>query len=179
MNFSPAKLIFVFFFSLFLLNSCAKNESSQNSVKAAVQNINNENDNKSLPKDNIEELEKIIKLPLPPEEVTWRETELNAKGNDNSVSAAGKKLTVVLKYTAENADKIVEQAGKYRSAAASDVDAEDWFPAELIAQSQLSGDETLKGTAFPADDFLQTPFTGGKLTRINETDYFVLELTAS
>ncbi len=75
-------------------------------------------------------------------------------------------------------EPVERQAGTYKPAAEADIDAETWFPAELIAQSQLSGDESLKGTAFAADDFLHEPYNQGKITRINDTNYFVLELTA-
>jgi hypothetical protein len=34
----------------------------------------------------------------------------------------------------------------------------------------------LKGAAYAANDFLQSPYNNGKLTRINDTNYFVLEL---
>ncbi|CAN5632303.1 hypothetical protein BH24ACI2_BH24ACI2_03020 [soil metagenome] len=176
MRISPTKLFYVFFLSIFSFNGCDKNEN--NNINQSVnQTVNN--DNANIPKDDVEELEKIIKIPFPPEEVTWRETDLDTKGNDNRVPAAnGKKLTVVLKFSAEEANKIIEQAEKYKPAAASDVDAEDWFPAELIAQSQLSGDGNLKGTSFAANDFLQAPYVNGKITRISNTDYFVLELTS-
>ncbi len=78
-------------------------------------------------------------------------------------------------FNAEDAGQIVSQAEKYQPAAAAQIDAENWFPAELIAQSQLSGDETLKGTSYAAGDFLQPPFNTGRITRIDNTDYFVLE----
>ncbi|MBA2495293.1 MAG: hypothetical protein H0V31_11430 [Acidobacteria bacterium] len=176
MRISPTKLCCVFILSIFLFNGCGKNENSN--INQPINQTAN-NDNANIPKDDVEELERIIKLPFHPEEATWRETDLETKGSDNRVPAAnGKKLTVVLKFSAEDANKIIEQAEKYKPAAASDVDAEDWFPAELIAQSQLSGDENLKGKSFVANDFLQPPYVNGKITRISNTDYFVLELTS-
>ncbi len=55
---------------------------------------------------------------------------------------------------------------------------ETWFPAELIAASGLSGNETLKGTAYSAEDFMKSPYNQGRLIKVDETDYFILELTA-
>ncbi len=114
-----------------------------------------------------------------PEEATWREDNLNAQASGESKSAAQerKKLTAVLRFNDDAAAKIVAQTENNKTAKASEVEAEDWFPAELVAQSQLSGDETLKGSTFPADDFFQPPYAKGNITRINNTNYFVLELT--
>ncbi len=83
-----------------------------------------------------------------------------------------------MKYSAEDAQTVVEQSDKSKPAFASDIDAESWFPPELVAKSQESGDENLKGTSYPANNFLQEPYKNGKLTRINDTDFFVLELTS-
>ena len=166
----PTNLICGFFLSIFLLGACVNNETDKNANLPKNKTANYANENKIPPNDNVEELERIVKLPFHPEEATWRETDLNTPEGE-------KKLTAVLKFLSEDANKIVQQAEKYKPATAVDIDAEDWFPAELIAQSQLSGDENLKGKSYAANDFLETPYTNGKITRIDDTDYFVLELT--
>ena len=132
----------------------------------SIQSSDFNNESSSQPKDDIAELEKIIKLPFHPEEAIWL-----SLPNE-------KKLVVVLKFSPEDANQIVQQAEKYQPATQSAVEADNWFPAELIAQSQLSGDETLKGNSHAANDFFQPPFTNGKITRIVDTNFFVLELTA-
>ncbi len=167
----PTNLICGFFLSIFLFSACVNNETDKNANLSANQTANYANDNKIPPKDDVEELERIIKLSLHPEEATWRETDLNAPKGEM-------KLTAVLKFLSEDANKITAQAEKYKPVVASDIDAEDWFPAELIAQSQLSGDGNLKGKSYAANDFLHTPYTNGKITHIDDTDYFVLELTS-
>ena len=167
----PTKLICGFLLSIFLFSACVKNETDKNANLPTNQTTNYNNDNKTPPMDDVEELERIIKLPFHPEEATWRETDLNAPNGE-------KKLTVVLKFLPEDANKIVAQAEKYKPAESLDIDAEDWFPAELIAQSQISGDINLKGKSYAANDFFQSPYTNGKVTRIDDTDYFVLELTS-
>lgn len=165
----PTNLACGFFLSIFLLGACVNNETANNANLSANRTANYANENKIPPKDDVEELERIVKLPFQPEETTWRETDVNAATGE-------KKLTAVLKFLAEDANKIIAQAETYKPAVVSDIDAEDWFPAELIAQSQLSGDGHLKGKSYAANDFLQTPYSNGKLTRIDDTDYFVLEL---
>lgn len=167
----PTSLMFGFLLSIFLLGACVNNEADKNANLSANKAVNYANENKIPPKDDVEELERIIKLPFHPEEATWRETDLNAPNGE-------KKLTVVLKFLSQEANTIIAQAEKYKPAEALDIDAEDWFPAELIAQSQLSGDGNLKGKSYAANDFLEAPFTNGKITRIDDTDYFVLELTS-
>ncbi len=182
MKIYSTKIISFLFSAVFLISACGENRSNNGNTNTSAGNTNqtakNKNDNKNLLRDDVEELEKTIKLPFHPEEATWREDSLNNQNGDNRLPApnAGK-LVVVLKFSPEDAQKIVEQAAKYESAPASDIDAESWFPPELIAKSQESGDENLKGISYNANEFLQEPYKNGKITRINNTDYFVLELT--
>lgn len=174
------KLLPILFFMLFSIGGCNENGSENinsaeaNNLSAPVKNVN-----ANLAKDNIEELGKIINLPVQPEEATWREENFDEPGGDqNSPSPKGKKLIAVLEFSAADAQKITEQTGQTKPPIASDVDAESWFPPELIAKSQESGDENLKGTSYAAAGFLREPYKNGKITRINDTDFFVLELTS-
>ncbi len=168
MKISQAKLILGLALSIFLLNACAgyKTANTNSSAQGVDSNI------EIVAKDDVEELGKIIKLPFVPEEATYREINLN----DSNSAPNKKKLVVVLKFSIENANQIVAQAEKYNSPAPADIDAENWFPPELVAKSQETGDDFLKGAAYAANDFLQSPYVNGKLTRINDTNYFVLEL---
>lgn len=168
MKISQAKLILSLALSIFLLNACAGNRTANTNSFAQGVDSNIE----VVAKDNIEELGKIIKLPFAPEEATYSEINLN----DGNPATNKKKLVAVLKFSVENANQIVAQAGKYNPPAPADIDTENWFPPELVAKSQETGDDFLKGVEYAANDFLQTPFVNGKLTRINETNYFVLEL---
>ncbi|MET0751942.1 MAG: hypothetical protein ABWZ66_01150, partial [Pyrinomonadaceae bacterium] len=127
----------------------------------------NADSNANLTQDNTEDLGRIVSLPYVPEEATWRET-----GSQNT-----KKLIAVLKFSASDAQAIVAQAEKYKPAEPAGLEAENWFPPELIAKSQESGDESLKGNAYAANDFISRDYKDAKLTRINETNYFVLEMT--
>lgn len=167
MNFSRKKILSVVGLSIFLFPACASLKlANQNGVSTA-QTDANQNGAAAAVKDDPEELEKIIKLPFPPEEATWREESAGAPSR--------KKLTAVVSFTGDDARRISE-SGNGKSTEVSDIEPETWFPAELVAQSQLSGDETLKGVSFSADEFLQAPYNAGKITRIDGTNYFVLEL---
>ncbi len=142
----------------------AQSSSANQSVnaRASSENVNSV-------RDTVEELELTIKLPAHPEEVLWRE--------DKSDAQTSKKMTAILKFTAEDAAKIVSQAETYQPPTPAQIETEIWFPAELKAQSELSGDETLKGNSYAANDFLQPPYEAGKLTRLEDSNYFILELS--
>ena len=180
MNIASTKPILLMSLIILVISGCGEITNDNSNVSATANQFEqNKKNNANISKDDIEELGKIIKLPMQPEEASWREDISENQENDNGApTSPRKKLTVVLKYSAEDAQKIVEQSDKSKPAFASDIDAESWFPPELVAKSQESGDENLKGTSYAANDFLQEPYKNGKLTRINDTDFFVLELTS-
>jgi hypothetical protein len=160
-----------FFLSICLMFavSCSDNNTTNSNADQNVSNQSANNQNSNSPKDNAEELATIIKLNEMPDEAEWREEE---KANPK-----GKKLTAVLKYNDENAQKVVASAESIQPGAPIEIGAEDWFPLELTAQTQLSGNESLKGVSYAANEFLNPPFTNGRLIKIEETNYFMLELT--
>jgi len=59
------------------------------------------------------------------------------------------------------------------------IPVETWFPEELVAQGETSGDTALRGEACSAASFFQEPYMSGRVVRIEATDYFVLEVTAN
>ena len=168
MKISQAKSIVSLALSIFLLNACAGNKTSN--TNSFAQGVDSKTE--VVAKDDLEELGKIIKLPFVPEEATYSEVNLN----DRNPPTNQKKFVAVLKFSAENANQIVAQAEKYNPPAPADIDAENWFPPELVAKSQETGDDFLKGVAYAANDFIQSPYINGRLMRINDTNYFVLEL---
>ena len=161
-----SKLFLVFLTSAILVSACGKSETANQKTNSANQ-VSNTNANSNLTKDDAEELTKSVNLPFTPEEVVWRETN----------SSNTKKLIAVLKFSPQDTQAIVAQIEKQGAAAPAELDAEDWFPPELIAKSQESGDEILHGNAYAANDFYSESYKNGKITRINDTSYFVLELT--
>lgn len=152
--------------------SISTNSGNANAANSAQANTNPAN----LPaKDDVSELLTIVRLPEVPEEVVWREEPLG-KVNDRVPGPDDKKLIAVLKYDQETAAKLIAQIEKNKQPEPAEVGAENWFPEELIAQSQVSGNEMLKGTTYAANDFFNMPYGNGKITRVENTNYFVLEL---
>lgn len=161
-------LLLIAIFTLFFVNSCNKSSVENTNANQNTANTANPETTKA-PKDNVEELSSLIKLPEMPEEAVWREEDIE--------NPKGKKLTAVLKYSQENIGKIAGSAENNKPPAPVQIGTEDWFPDELTAQTQLSGNETLKGTAYGANDFYNPPYQNGKLIKIQDTNYFILELT--
>lgn len=151
------------------------NSDNANSNNSAQTNANSAN---NPAKDDVAELLTIVRLPEVPEEVVWREETLG-KNNDRAPGPNDRKLVAVLKYDAETAALLVTQIEKSKKPEQSEIGAENWFPEELIAQSQISGNEMLKGTTYGANDFFNMPYGNGKITRVENTNYFVLELYTS
>ena len=182
MKFTFVNLTAILILAILFSSACSNNNPTNEATDLTAKNSNQTNmangSNSNPAKDDIDELGKIIKLPLLPEEANYWEENLNESGV-NQNSGVNKKIVAVLKLSPENAAQLVENIVKIKPPTDSDIDAESRFPAELIAQSQLSGDETLKGKSYAADDFLQPPYKSGKITRIENTDYFVLELTTN
>ncbi|MCD9187548.1 MAG: hypothetical protein LUM44_14105 [Pyrinomonadaceae bacterium] len=168
MKFVP-KYFFLLSLTLFF-TACGADESQNAANNPPNSNVNqaNFNEKKITAKDNIEELETLVKIPFHPEEAMWREEVL---GGQNS-----KKITAVLKFLPEESTKVVAEAEAKKPATPTTIPVETWFPAELVAQSELSGDDTLKGNAYSAEQFFQPPYADGRLIRMENSNYFVLEL---
>ncbi len=125
-------------------------------------------ENTQVAKDDLAELDSIIHLPCIPQDVVWRE-ETNKENH--------KKLVAVMRFSPDDEKNLIEKAKSYREPEATETTAEDWFPPELIAQAELYGDETLKGISYSAKDFIQMPYKTGRLIKISNSNYFVLELS--
>jgi len=182
MKFTFVNLAILSLLIVLFLSACGNNGLTNESNNSSAENANQlaaaNTENANSVKDDIAELGKIIKLQLLPEEVNyWEENLTKTDGDSQLIVQNGKKIIAVLKFSPDNAAQLTNQIEKIKSPTDSEIDAESRFPAELIARSQLSGDESLKGKSYAADDFFQTPYTNGKITRIENSDYFVLELT--
>lgn len=165
MKFYRAVVIVALLSGIWPLLSCG-GSGKTDGANAQSNSANQANDAANSTKTNVEELGMIINMPMETEEAVWR----NDPGQ--------KKITAILKFSSADAARLVQQAESKRKPVPATIPSESWFPAELIAQSDISGDDTLKGTAYAADEFYQEPYTQGRITRIENTDYFVLELTA-
>ncbi|CAN5653975.1 hypothetical protein BH24ACI3_BH24ACI3_04260 [soil metagenome] len=117
----------------------------------------------------VEELGLIIKLPYEPVEASWRN---EATGNN--------KITIraVLLFTTGDGKTLIAEAEKIKPGQPVEVVAENWYPTELIAKSEMGEESKVNGKAYPAEAFFQPPYNSGRLIKIDETDHFILELGA-
>ena len=146
---------------MFFSFGCGGAANSTSSNVSSVSKAANQNSNAA--RTNVEELSLQIRIPYEVEDVVWKE------------DAAKRSLLAVLRFAPADAEKIVAEASQFGASQPAVVSPEIWFPDELIAQSEMSGDNALKGQAYPVNGFLQESYTSGKLIRIDGTDFFVLE----
>lgn len=158
-----------------LFNVSCVDQNPENASSRSSSNQSNANSASSPAKDDVSELLTIIRLPEVPEEAVWKE-EILGKADNSAPGPTDRKIIAVLKYDNETAAKVVAQIEKNKNPEPAEIGAENWFPEELIAQSQISGNEMLKGTTYGANDFFNMPYGNGKITRVENTNYFVLEL---
>lgn len=158
-RFAPASLLIPFF----IFTSCstpAGDSSSANSESNRVASIPKKANDKA------EELGMLVNFTLEPEDIVWLQSE------------SPKRIVAVFRLDEDDTRKLAEQLSARSQGAAKTVTVEDWFPAELVAGGETTGSSTVDGTAYPADDFYQSPFSQGTITRVNNTDFFVLEIAA-
>jgi hypothetical protein len=146
-----------------LLPGCSRPDANANSANSAA---NTANAAQVGPKDNIDELGLLVRFPFEPEEVAWKE------------KPEKKQLIAVVRFSPENAQKMAAEVAKNGQPSPETVTVESWYPNELIAQGELTGESTVKGQSYPAEPFLNPPYTQGKITRIEHTDYFILQISS-
>lgn len=160
MKISGADAILTLFLAVALLSACGGQGGNAN-APATPAKINTE-----AAKTNIEELSLLVKVPYETEDIVWKDDSVN------------KRVIAVLRFAPSDADQIVADAQQFGASSNVTLAAESWFPGELIAQSEMSGDGKLNGIAYSSNNFYQEPYSTGKITRINDTNYFVLDVTA-
>lgn len=159
-----AEVILALFYYSLLFAACGGGSNANIFTSPNTSNRTAENTNTA--KSNVEDLSLLVKVPYEAEDVVWKE------------DTAKKRVIAVLRFSREDGDKIVANAQKFGAPENASIAVETWFPDELIAQGQMSGDGSLKGLAYAANDFVQEPYTLGRITRIEECDYFVLDLSS-
>ena len=163
MTLAKILVVLALYSSAAFLSACSASVNKQ-SNSVAVANKPAENSNAA--RTNVEELGVIVNILYEAEDVAWKE------------DSAHKKLIAVLRFSPADSAKLVAEAEKVRAAEPANISSETWFPAELIAQGETSGEDNLKGQSYAANQFFQEPYTNGRIVRVDGTDYFVLELTA-
>lgn len=146
-----------------LISGCSGGNSdggnNSNTSANSVANTNKANTN-------AEELGMLINFAWETEDLAWKKDE------------AKKTLTAAFRLSPEDAKKLSEQLYAKGPGAPKEVTVEDWFPSELVAQGESAGGSSVPGTAFQAGDIYQAPYTQGTISRVDGTEYFVIELNA-
>jgi hypothetical protein len=157
-------LILALFLSVSLMSGCgdpADNANTNTAVNiAAAANAN-------AARSNVEELSLLVNVPYNAEDIAWKH------------DVEKRTIIAVFRFSPEDADRAAADAEKFGQGQQVALEAESWFPDELIAQAEVSGDNSLKGTAYPANAFFLEPYNSGRITRIEGVDYFILELSAN
>lgn len=168
----PLKTLLVLFTLLFSI-SCLSEDKPIDDVNTLRPNVNENsnlnigNSNANVVEDNEVELREKINLPYEPiGDSPWQE----------DTKSVPNKLKAVLKFSEEDTQKLLEKVRGGNKNLAVSIDAESWFPAELIAKSDSTGDTTLKGIEYSATDFVKSPYSEGNLIFIDGADFFVLNL---
>jgi hypothetical protein len=170
MKFVPGKAFFLLIaFNLSLSTSCTRLPANQNVI--TPQATVSPSETPPVVNDDVSELAMKILLPEIPEEAVWKE--------QDSDRDKKKMMIAVLRYDDAAASRVVAQAEKVHLAEPGEIEAEDWFPAELTALTQLSGNEMLKGDRYSPSYFLNVPYTEGVLFRVEKTNFFIVELHAN
>lgn len=163
-------LIVVFLF-IQLLSGCSTQSTNSNSTtnNANSRTASAEPEKEGV-KDNAEELAALITFSLETEDLSWKE--FPAKGDQR------RRILAVFQLSPEDTKKLVERAARIRPAKQASLATEKWFPTELTTQSEMNSDEGIPAVSYAADEFYLEPFTEGTLSRVDNTDFFVLELFA-
>ncbi|MEP6847915.1 MAG: hypothetical protein ABI999_03600 [Acidobacteriota bacterium] len=157
--------ILALFLSGALVSACGGSANS-NEASNAARAANSRNEAANATKTNIEELGLLINMPYEAEEVVWKDDPQH------------KKLVAILRFSPEDSKKLVAEAEKVKAPDKITLPTQIWFPPELIAQGDLGGEDMVNGRSYPANQFFQPPYTEGRITHVEDTDYFVLEVTA-
>jgi hypothetical protein len=146
--------------------SCSDSAVNGSNGQPAGPAASNTNSNNDSARTNVEELSLQISVPYESEDVVWKE------------DPGHKKLVAVFLFSPQQSARVIAEAEKIKPPEGVTLGSESWFPPELIAQSEMTGDDTLKARAYAANAFFGGSYNEGRIARIQGTDYFVLELFA-
>ncbi len=155
-------VILALFLCSIMLSACGG--TADTNAPAAANRPSNSNANTA--KSNVEELSLHVRVPYEAEDIVWQQ------------DPSTKSIIAVFSFSPADAAKLTADAQAAGPGRSVSLPVEAWFPHELIAQGEMSGDSTVKGTAYGANAFFQDPYNSGRITRIEGMDYFVLEVSA-
>src|SRR5262245_39586084 len=141
--------IIALFFACTLFSACSGGANSNTANHVASNS--NAAANANSARTNAEELGVLVNMPYETEESVWKEDQQH------------KKITAVMRCAPEDSKKIVADAEKIKAPEKVTIPTATWFPAELIAQGDMGGEDSVNGLAYSASAFLQEPYSQGRL----------------
>jgi hypothetical protein len=167
-----------------LLMTACGSMSSQAVINADNQPNASRNMNESTAKNvevktDLEGLEKQINLPVRPSEVKW-----TAEFFDNSKGIipgpSDYRLTALLKYDdTDIAELIKKLSTEISDTSLGNTDVKLWFPENVKKEAKtIDGRTYLEGAKYSPTAFFRAPYQNGNVTRVGDTNYFVLNLSS-
>lgn len=128
----------------------------------------------SAPSTDIAGLSQLVTLPVPPLAATWQSTRV---GDDN-FGPSDLQLLAVLRFSPQNADKVVALARKREAPRKGELEVQPWFPVALKqnAKRGAQGQLVVRGQRLNADDFAHLSLRNGFAFRVEGTNVIVLSL---
>jgi hypothetical protein len=155
--------IFIVVLVSFIISACSDRVTNDSNISRQPTN-SGQTANSNAVRNDVEELGLRVSIPFETEELVWREF------------VEDKSIVAVMRFSIDDTAKIIVEAEKVRAPTRVDLSSETWFPPELIAQSDMTGDDRLSGNSYSAEKFLLPPFNDGSLIRVNNSDYFILRV---
>jgi Fe2+ transport system protein B len=125
----------------------------------------------------IDALAKAMNLPVRPTEAKWQAKALGNTEN-RAPGPTDYSLTAVLKYNDAEAQELIKKLESVPvEKKTANIEVEGWFPEEVKKnQKTVDGINRLKGANYSPDAFLRSPYSGGRVVRVGETNYFIVKL---
>lgn len=128
-------------------------------------------------RDGLGELQAAVNLTVEPDELLWTEEVLDGRAASDTGRAPGaKRLVAVLRFDSPRAAEFQGVFSALGAGMKVDVEVEEWFPTEMKAQGQTGGGGSLKGVSVPANSLLRPPYQYGRLIKVDESPFYILEL---
>jgi hypothetical protein len=159
--------IIALFFACTFLSACGGTADSNAANHSGAANANAAAVNANSARTNAEELGLLVNMPYETDEIVWKEDQPH------------KKIIAVMRFSPEDSKRIVADAEKIKAPEKVTIPTATWFPAELIAQGDMGGEDNVNGLAYAANAFFQEHYDQGRLVHVEDTDYFVLEVSAA
>ena len=120
----------------------------------------------NAPKTSVEELDLLVTFPYEAEDCVWK------------ISPDKKEITAVLHFDPVDTGKLAADVERIKPGEDVNIATQTWYPSDLVVESDVHGNDQLRGKAFAADPFFKEPYSSGRLVRIAGTDYWVLQLAS-